>query len=501
MYLLGIDIGTTSVKVSIMNFNGELKGLSIQEYSLKTISNTWIEGSVDTYWNACKTGIKEVLDKTNILSNSITGIGISSQGETLICFDNKNNIIRDAIVWLDSRAIEEARVIGNNIQIDTWYKTTGLPEISPMWPICKILWIKNNEPEIFSKTSRFLLLKDYILWKLTGEFITDPTVSSSTGYLDIIKRDWWDDALDILDIRRERLPDIKASYICVGNLTKEAGAEIGLPSGIPVINGGMDQMLSALGAGNIYPGIVTETTGTAMAIIATLDTPTFDPKRRIPCAPHCILNKYVLMPYTETAGIVLKWFRDNFPSCEGKENYEEMLEHASKIPPGSEGLIVIPYFNGSFCPNFDPRARGVFTGVTLKHNRGHFIRAIVESISFMLRENIELLSSFSIPVKKVRSLGGASKSDLWLQIKSDVLNIPIETLSTSETSLLGACIIAGVGIGIFKDVEKTIENIVKVKKTFVPNSKSVSIYDDLYNEYLLRYKKLYSNSESVKYFL
>ncbi len=490
-YILGIDIGTTSVKIGLLSTTGELKHISTQEYSLITQGDNIIESKVDTYLTSCRAGIKDVLDKSQTSPGSILALGFSSQGETLVCLNNKGEVLRNVIVWLDSRAIDEAEIIKRKIPIDKWYKTTGLPEPSPMWPLSKILWLKRNEPEVFNKTSRFLTLKDYLIWRLTGEYITDPSVSSSTGYLDIIKKTWWNEALEIIGITKEKLPDLRDSSDVVGKTTDDAREIFGLPSGIPVINGGMDQMLGALGAGNIRPGVVTETTGTALTIIATVDNPTFDPERRIPCSPHCVYNKYVLMPYTETAGIILRWFRDNFPSTEGIEDYDRMLSLASEIPPGSEGLLLIPYFSGSFCPNFNPYAKGAFVGISLKHTRAHFIRAIVESVPFMLRENIELLRSLSVPIERVRSLGGASKNDIWLQIKSDVINLPIEVPSYSEASVLGAGILAGVGCGIFPDLEDTISNIVKVNRVFRPDPKASSLYEKVYQEYLSLYKRLY----------
>ena len=489
MYLLGIDIGTTSVKVGLINDEGELVALSIQEYLLKTSSDNRVESYVDIYWNSCKAGIRDVLERSSISSASILAIGLSSQGETLVCLNKEGKVLRNVIVWLDSRAVEESEIIGREIPIELWYRTTGLPEVSPMWPICKILWLKRNEPDIFDKTSKFLVLKDYLIWKLTGELVTDPSVSSSTGYLDIVKKDWWDDALNILGIGYEKLPSIVESYTPVGRINSEVSKELGLPSGIPVINGGMDQMVGALGAGNIKPGIITETTGTALAIIATTDKPVFDPQRRVPCSPHCLPDRYVLMPYTETAGILLRWFRDNFPSINGIEDYDRMLSLANQIPPGSDGLIAIPYFKGSFCPNFNPNARGAFVGITLNHKRAHFIRAIVEAVSFMLRENIGLLRSLSIPTKKVRSLGGASKSDIWLQIKADVLNLPVEVPLYSEASVLGAGILAGIGCRIFS--ESTIDNLIKIRKVFNPGPETSRVYEELYKNYISIYNRLY----------
>jgi xylulokinase len=488
-YLLGIDVGTTSVKVGLISERGELEALAIKEYSLLTPSANRVECAVDVYWESCKDGIREVMGKSRVAPSSILALGLSSQGETLVCLDSEGKALRRAIVWLDSRAYEEADIISKEIPIEVWFEKTGMPEVSPMWPICKILWLKRNEPCIFERTAKFLLLKDYLIWRLTGEIVTDPSVSSSTGYLDILNKRWWDEALNILEIGRDKLPELLQSAEIAGKLGVVVAEELGLPAGIPVVTGGMDQMVGALGAGNVRPGLITETTGTALAIIATTNTPIFDPQRRIPCSPHCIPNAYVLMPYTETAGIVLRWFRDNFPSLKGIEDYEEMLSLAKSIPPGSDGLIAIPYFKGSFCPNYNPDARGAIVGITLNHSRAHFIRAIVESVCFMLRENIELLRSLSIPIEKVRSLGGASKSDIWLQIKADVLNLPVEAPLNSESAVFGAGILAGIGCGVFSF--DMVDQLVKIRRVFEPDPEVSLLYEKIYKNYKMIYKKLY----------
>ncbi|MBC7329226.1 hypothetical protein H5T88_02595 [bacterium] len=488
-YLLGIDIGTTSVKVGLVNERGELEAIAIKEYSLLTSSDNRVECDVDIYWKNCKDGIREVMGKSGVAPSSILAIGLSSQGETFVCLDGEGKVLRRAIVWLDSRAYGEADIVSKEIPLEVWYKKTGMPEMSPKWTICKILWLKRNEPCIFERTAKFLLLKDYLIWRLTGEIVTDPSVSSSTGYLDILNKEWWDEALNILEIGRDKLPEVLQSDEIAGRIGEAVGNELGLPAGIPVVNGGMDQMVDALGAGNVRPGIITETTGTALTIIATTHTPIFDPQRRIPCSPHCIPNTYVLMPYIEAAGILLRWFRDNFPSLKGIEGYEEMLSLAKSIPPGSDGLIAVPYFKGSLCPNYNPDASGAFVGITLNHGRAHFIRAIVEAVYFMLRENIELLRSLSIPVEKVRSLGGASKSDIWLQIKADVLNLPVETPMNSESAVFGAGILAGIGCCIFSlDI---LDELVKIRKVFHPDPEASLLYEKIYKNYQMIYKKLY----------
>jgi len=498
-HLLSIDVGTTSIKVGLFTTNGKLKAMSTQEYSLLTPSSNMVELPADVYWMALGKGIKNILDKSEVHPESILALSLSSQAETLICVDKRGKVLRNAIVWLDTRAEEECKEIAENFPPELLYKTTGLPEMSPVWPAPKILWLKKNEPDVFNQTSKFLIVKDYLIWKLTGEFSTEPTESSSTFYLKLKEKDWWDEMLRFIGIKRDKLPAIFPSHEVVGNISPQVKSEFGLSTNTKVIAGSMDQMAGALGAGNIEPGIITESTGTALAVVACVDKPVYDPKRKVPCAPHCVPDRFVLYPYSETSGIVLKWFRDTFPSdASRKEDYGELLKLASRISPGAEGLLALPHFTGTACPDFNPQARGAFVGISFKHERAHFIRALVESIAFMLRENIDLLKSLSIPVKRVRSLGGAAKSDIWLKIKADVLGVPVEVPQNSEAASLGAMLLAGVGARVFPDISQAVKEVVKIKKSFYPEPSNVSAYKKIYHGYLYLYQRLYGKEEPSK---
>lgn len=494
-YLLSIDVGTTSIKVGLFTTNGKLVAMSIQEYSLLTPSSNIVELPANIYWIALSKGIRDVLKKSEVNPESILALSLSSQAETLICVDKKGKVLRNAIVWLDTRAEKESLEIAQSFPPELLYETTGLPEPSPIWPASKILWLKKNEPDVFRHTSKFLIVKDYLIWKLTGEFSTESTESSSTCYLKLKDRDWWDEMLNFLGIKRKNLPSICPSHEVVGNVSSQVKSELSLSTHTRVIAGAMDQMAGALGAGNVEPGVITESTGTALAVVACVDRPVYDPERRVPVAPHCLPDRFVLYPYAETSGIVLKWFRDTFPSrTDRKEDYEELLQLASSIPPGAEGLLALPHFTGTACPDFNPQARGAFVGISFKHKRAHFVRALVESVAFMLRENIDLLKSLSIPVKKVRSLGGAAKSDIWLKIKADVLDVPVEVPQCSEAASLGAMVLAGVGAEVFPDISGAVKEVVKIKKSFHPELSNVAIYQKVYQDYLSLYQKLYGKT-------
>jgi len=297
--------------------------------------------------------------------------------------------------------------------------------------------------------------------------------------------------LDFLEISADMLPRLIESGQAIGNLSEQAAREIGLSTSTQVVTGTLDQAAGMLGASNVRPGLVTETTGTALAICTTLEKPILAVQEQIPCHCHALADKYYLLLCGQTAGIVLKWFRDLFCHAElqiaaetGRDAYDVMASEARDVPPGAAGLIMLPHLAGAACPEFDLSARGLFFGMTLHHTRAHFIRAVMESVAFMLKRNLESLEHLGLDIHEVRSLGGGAKSPLWNQIKADVLQKPVVTLACPEAALLGAAILAGVGVGLFGSIEQACEQMVVVQKRTDPNPSVREVYDHFYHLYL-----------------
>jgi xylulokinase len=494
-YLLGVDVGTTSIKCVLFNQMGKVIASSRSEYGLSMPQPDFVEVEAETYWSAFKDSLMKVLSESKINVRDISGIAVSSQGESFIPLGRDGKPLRRAIVWLDNRSREEAQLIKDEFGVDKVYSVTGQNDVIPTWTATKILWLKRNEPTVFEKTYKYLLLEDYMIYRFTGEFATEYSIVCSSLLFDITRRKWWSDILDFIGITEDQLPELKPSGVFVGNITPEVAEETGLHVSTIVSTGAYDQAANAIGAGNIEPGIVTETTGAALAIVATTDHVVLDPMRRIPCHHHAVEGRYFLQPWCHTAGAILKWYRDNFGLLEvevankiGVDPYDLLTIEASKAPPGSDGLVLLPHFAGAASPEFNPNAKGVLFGLTLYHGRSHIIRAIIESIAYMLRSNIELLEELGITVREIRSTGGAARSRLWNQIKADVVQKPILTVHCEETAALGVAMLAGVAAGTFDSVEEAAKSMISISDRLMPSETNRDIYDKQYSMYVRLYK-------------
>jgi sugar (pentulose or hexulose) kinase len=429
---MAIDLGTTTLKIAIFTLNGEVAASSSLEYQLSYPGKDMVENNVEAYWDSIRLLISQTIKKLKDESSDILAVSLSSQGETIVPVDKNICPLRPAIVWLDRRTNAEAENIANTFDEAELFRITGLPFSDPSWPASRIKWIEKNELNIFKNTYKFLLLKDYIAYKLTGKIFGESTVYNSSYYYDINNLKYYKPMLEYLNITEKKLPEIVYTGTVMGKISKQAAEETGLSADTRYVSGAMDQVAGAVGAGNIREGIATETTGSAFAMIVTTDKPIIDIKTKIPCQLHALKGKYCLMPYSNTGGMVLKWFKDAFfNNSENNDIYRTMDTEASAVPAGSESLIMLPHITGALFPENNPMARGVFFGIDINHKRGHFIRSILESIAYMLKKDLEIFSKNNISIKKIISMGGGAKSDLWNQIKSDVTGFvqPISSLA------------------------------------------------------------------------
>lgn len=456
--LLGIDVGTTSMKMVLFDDAGNILKSVSKEYTLETKGDR-VELDPEKYWEMFFEGYSEIKS-----SFTVDALSIDTQCETLIVTDDKGNPLYNAIVWLDNRAAAQAEKIAEKFGTKTVYEVTGQPEITATWPACKLMWLKENEPEVFAGVKKIFLLEDFLLYRLTGEFVTEKTLQSSSLYLNIKEGKWWKEMLDFIGVSEDKLP-----RLC------NSGEFIATVDGTKVITGVMDQIAGSVGAGVVTPEIISEMTGTTMAIVVpTNEFPPYKEESRVPCHINYDGN-YCLLTWTPTAGIALKWFKENF--CENL-SFKQLDDIAGEVEPGSNGLVFMPYLCGSIIPTYNPDARGAFMGFTMEHGRGHTVRAILESVAFMLQENLDYLN---VSCSEIRSMGGGATSPLWCQIKADVTGKKIVTLKSNEAACLGSAIIAGVGAGVYSSVPEACKNLIATDKEFLPSGAD---YTEAYKNFL-----------------
>jgi xylulokinase len=498
-YILVFDIGTTAVKACLFNRRLELLAHSVEEYRLLTPEQGRVELDPETYWRAVKTEMAGVCRAAGLSPGEIEAITITTQGETLIPVDSAGRALRNAVVWLDERAVKQAAKINERFSPELFYSRTGISECNGYCPVSKILWIKEEEPEIYRKTHMFLLLEDYIISRFTGEFVTEKSLLGTTGYFDIISDEYWEEMLVFAGIDPAKLPrPLECGTALESPVLPEIRSEWGLSAGVKIISSAMDQITAATGAGNLKPGIITETTGTGMCIAAASENPNFANPARVTIYRHIHAKTYLIIPVCMTAGLILKWFKDEFCAdlaAEAKSRnqsvYARIDELASGAPPLSRGLVFVPYLNGVLQPDNNPSARGVFFGVGLNTGRPEFLRAILEGIGYMLKENIGLIEQTEGgTAKEIRSLGGGANSAIWRKIKADINGVDIIRMRENECTALGAAILAAVALGVYPSAASAAENANGIAERTAPDLLLGGQYAGAYQKYQGIYNNL-----------
>lgn len=494
--LLGLDVGTTALKVALFDEKGTLLAVSTQEYTLSTPKVNYVEVNAEIYWQSLKRGLEEIRKAYPIHKGDKISLAISAQGETLICIDKHGKPLRNAIVWMDNRAVEEAKEMEAHFGNKTCYHVTGQVSFEPCWPAAKILWIKKNEPEIFAETDRFLLVEDYLIYRMTGYFYTEGSLVCSSVYWDIINKCYWKEMLNFIGIEESQLAEVTESGVMIDEMLPEVAKELELDCLVTVCTGALDQAAGAIGAGNIKEGMFSETIGAALAICVPVSQPIFDPNQKMPLHYFALPDTYMIHTFT-TGGMTLRWFRDKFCPAEmaveangGGDSYDTISKEVSHVAPGCDGLVMLPHLSGSLAPDTNAKAKGVWFGFSLNHTKAHFARAIMESLGFILRRNLEALKDMGISVKEVRSLGGGSKSEVWNQIKADINDVTLVTVKSKEAACLGAAILAGSATGVFDSVEDAVNSMIQVKERYQSKPEEKEIYDENYEMYCKLFKDL-----------
>jgi len=485
-YFIGIDTSTTATKALLMDESGDVLGVASNEYAFETPQPLWSEQDPALWWTATVESVRQVIAKTGVDAAAVKGIGLTGQMHGLVLLDEKGEVLRPSILWNDQRTGTQCDAIRAKLGREKLIQITGNDALTG-FTAPKILWVQESEPEVWKRTRHILLPKDYVRYKLTGTFASDRAGGAGTILFDLAKRDWSPEVLDALDIPAEYLPPTFEGTDATGTLKSDVADELGLPPGTPVFGGGGDQAAAAVGTGAVLAGIVSLSLGTSGVVFATTDNPFIEPEGRLHAFCHAVPGKWHLMGVMLSAAGSLRWHRDTFaPGVD----FDKLLEPIDDVAAGSDGLFFLPYLTGERTPHPDPLARGAFVGLTVRHSFPQLTRAVLEGVSFGLRDSFELIKSAGLEnISQVRVTGGGAKNPLWRQILADVLNAEVVTVNTTEGAAYGAALLAAVGSGVFGSVEAACDMTITITGCTGPG-KDQSIYDDIYPLYRELYPAL-----------
>lgn len=478
-YFIGIDSSTTATKALLMAEDGRVVGVASSSYDYDTPKPLWSEQQPELWWTGTVASIRQVLAESGVAGTAVAAIGLTGQMHGLVLLDQRGDVLRPALLWNDQRTgaeCDEMRaVIGKQRLIDI----TGNDALTG-FTAPKILWVKNNEPEIYGRIAHILLPKDYVRYKLTGELATDKAGAAGTQLFDVRQRNWSAEVVSKLGIDPAWLPKTFEGTAVTGHLTSTAATATGLPAGIPVMAGGGDQAANAVGTGAVVDGVVALSLGTSGVVFASSDVPVVEPDGRLHAFCHAAPGKWHLMGVMLSAAGSLRWYRD---ALAPGTDFGDLLIPAADVPAGSEGLLFLPYLTGERTPHPDPLARGGFIGLTVRHGQPHLTRAVLEGVAFGLRDSLELMRGAGLAsITQVRASGGGLRSPLWRQILADVLQAEIVTVNTTEGAAYGAAVLALVGAGVFNSVEEACAKLVQVTGKTEPGG-DTAVYDQLYPLY------------------
>ena len=490
MYFLGIDVSTTATKALLTDSAGKVVTVASTQYPFETPRPLWSEQHPDLWWDGVQKSIRAVFQRSGVDPGQIGGIGLTGQMHGLVLLDKTGNVLRPAILWNDQRTQSQCDEIHARIGKGEFIQITGNVALTG-FTAPKVLWVGQNEPEIYARIAHLMLPKDFVRYKLTGGFGTDKADGAGTVLMDLKTRDWSDAVLAALDISPAWMPPLYEGPQITGTVTPAAAAATGLKAGSPVMAGGGDQAAQAVGVGAVKEGILALTLGTSGVVFATVDGPFIEPEGRLHAFCHAVPGKWHLMGVMLSAAGSLRWYRDTFaPGM----NYDDLLAPAENIPPGSDGLLFLPYLTGERTPYPDPLARGAFVGLTVRHGMAHCTRAVLEGVAFGLKDSFELMKSAGLAqIEQVRVSGGGAKSPLWRQILADVFEAELVTVNTTEGAAYGAALLAGVGTGQYPSVEAACETAIKVTGRTSPDAEHVETYRQAYPIYRGLYPALTSS--------
>ena len=488
---LSLDIGTTGTKVALVAAeDGRTIADAYSEYPIDVPRPGFAEQDPKAWWDAVLSGCQSLRKSNPGEMAAIRAIGICGQMHTHVYLDAAGEPLRSAITWMDQRALP----IVNKLNEDAATASMVMEEISnnatPTYTAPQVAWVQENDPTTWKSTKHVLVAKDYIKYRLTGEMLIDYSDASGTMLFDVKNRRWSEKMFNLFSIPRSMMPDAAPSATVMGKVTSEVAAMTGIPAGTPVANGSGDNQAAALGAGMTQKGQVTLIIGTAGVVSACSDTPLADPRNRVLCWNYCLEDRWINIGVTQTAGESLNWFRKAFDSGAGKSGdiFSAYNRETADVPDGCDGLTFLPYLNGERTPYWDSHARGVFFGVNIGTSKAHFVKSIMEGVSFALRNNIDTVESLGMKVDAVQAVGGGLKSPVWLSVLSQIVQRPIAISANPDTGNVGNCIVAAMAAGDYTSADDAVSRLVRIERTVeAPPS---DIYEKRYRHFLGLYEDL-----------
>ena len=490
--LLGIDVSTTGVKALLIDSNGEIVDSATTSLQLSTPHPLWSEQHPRDWWQAAVNSIQQVVRKTG--AANIAAIGLTGQMHGLVLLDDDGEVLRPAILWNDQRCAEQCDEIRASLGKERLVRISGNDALTG-FTAPKILWVRRHETEVYDRARQVLLPKDYLRYKLTNEYAMDKADGSGTLLFDLERRGWSSETLGANKIPAEWLPKTFEGPEITGRVSREATVATGLREGTPVVAGGGDQAAQAVGVGAIRPGILAVTLGTSGVVFAATDSPLIEPEGRLHAFCHAVPGRWHLMGVMLSAAGSLQWYHD---ALAPNVSFAELVDEASSVSAGSDGLLFLPYLSGERTPHPDPLARGAWVGLTMRHSRGHLTRAVLEGVAFGLKDIFLLMQEAGVrSVEQVRVSGGGAKSSLWRQILADVLGTELVTVNTTEGAAYGAALLAGVAAGVWPDVDAACDQTIRVNERVSPDAQTVDSYNEMYRQYQSLYPALRSVSNSL----
>ena len=496
-YILAHDLGTTGNKATLFSVDGKLGASALYEYPVSYPHTSWVEQDPSDFWKAVCLSTRELLEKANVRAADVAGISFSGQQMGCLLVDKEGRPLRPIIIWADTRAGRQAEEMENKLGMEYVYRTTG-HRISASYSAAKLLWVRDNEPQLYKRVHKMLLAKDYIIYKLTGNYVTDYSDASGTNLFDLNKKDWDERILNELGINRSLLPDPHPSSDKAGVVTASAARETGLAEGTPVIIGGGDGSCACVGAGVVNEGSAYNVLGSSSWISLASKTPVYDPEMRTFTWVHLDPALYTPCGTMQAAGYSYNWYRNTLCQDEigrakntGKSAYKLIDEAVLQSRPGAGGIVYLPYLLGERSPRWDHDARGALIGLSVSSGKGDISRAILEGVGFNLKIILSILEKGTIDgIDEVVLIGGGAKGDVWLQILSDIWQKPLAVpVYREEATSLGAAVCGGVGIGAFRDYQ-VIKSFNKIEKTIKPNAALAGQYDSLFRIFDESYESL-----------